>query len=196
MLLYLSNYLFFEGIAIISIVWLATSSRAVKILDVGSKVIGSAASSTFYTIIELKVHLLLQIVKTMIQNKKDRREDKINKLQIKVPMKKNTRHSFFLTWILTNLDINVNSSDSDITQLAYGVFLLSLIAILCFLNIMGYLLAFYLIQKSDYEIKYPKLAGFVNYYKKVNFIFLIIEVLLCLFCLTILVLFSFLIIFK
>jgi hypothetical protein len=111
-------------------------------------------------------------------------------------MKNNTRHSFLFTWILTNLDINVNSSDSDITQLAYGVFLLSLIAILCFLNIMGYLLAFYLIQKSDYEIKYPKLAGFINYYKKVNFIFLIIEVLLCLFCLTILVLFSFLIIFK
>lgn len=46
-LLYLSNYLFFEGIAIISIVWLASSSRATKILDIGSKVIGSAAGSTF-----------------------------------------------------------------------------------------------------------------------------------------------------
>lgn len=47
LLLYLSNYLFFEGIAIILIVWLAASSRPPKILDVGSKVIGSAAVSTF-----------------------------------------------------------------------------------------------------------------------------------------------------
>lgn len=97
---------------------------------------------------------------------------------------------------MTNLDINVNSSDPDITQLAYGVFLLSLIAILCFLNILGYLLAYYLIQKGNYEEKYPKLAGLVNYYKKVNFIFLTIEVILCFTCLTILVLFSFLILFK
>jgi len=43
----LSNYLFFEGIAIISIIWLASGSKAAKILDVGSKVIGSAAGSTF-----------------------------------------------------------------------------------------------------------------------------------------------------
>ena len=80
--------------------------------------------------------------------------------------------------------------------MAYGVFLLSLIAILCFLNILGNLLAYYLIQKGNYEEKYPKLAGLINYYKKINLVFLIIEVLLCLTCLSILVLFSFLILFK
>jgi hypothetical protein len=106
------------------------------------------------------------------------------------------KYSFLFTWILNNLDINVNNSDSDITQLAYGVFLLSLVAILCLLNIIAYLLAYYLIQKGNYETKYPKLAGFINYYKKINLIFLIIEVLLCLFCLSFLVIFSLLIIFK
>jgi hypothetical protein len=111
-------------------------------------------------------------------------------------MVNNLKHSFLFSWILTNLDINVNSSDSDISQLAYGVFLLSLIAFLCFLNILGNLLAYYLIKKGNYEEKYPKLAGFVNYYKKVNLVFLIIEVILCLTCLSILVLFSFLILFK
>jgi len=111
-------------------------------------------------------------------------------------MENNLRQSFLFSWILTNLDINVNSSDPDITQLAYGVFLLSLIAFLCFLNIIGYLLAYYLIQKGNYEVKYPKLTGLINYYKKINLVFLIIEVLLCLTCLTVLVLFSFLILFK
>jgi hypothetical protein len=43
-------------------------------------------------------------------------------LVIKVPMENRVKHSFLLTWILTNLDINVSGSDSDITQLAYWVF--------------------------------------------------------------------------
>lgn len=106
------------------------------------------------------------------------------------------KHSFLLTWILTNLDIDVSNSDSDITQLAYGVFLLSLIAILCFLNILGYFMAYYIIQKSNYENKYPKLTKIINYFKKVNLVFLAIEVLICLFCLATLALFSLLILFK
>lgn len=73
------------------------------------------------------------------------------------------RHSFLLTWILSNLDINVNSSDADITQLAYGVFLLSLIALLCFITILGYFSAYYLVQKGNYEERYPKFAGIINY---------------------------------
>lgn len=111
-------------------------------------------------------------------------------------MENNLKHSFLFTWILTNLDINVSDSAPDITQLAHGVFLLSLIALLCFLNILGYLLAYYFVQKGNYEVKYPKLAGLINYYKKINLVFLIIEVLLCFTSLTILVLFSFLILFK
>jgi len=117
-------------------------------------------------------------------------------LVIKVPMENNTKHSFLLTWILTNLNIDVSNSDSDVTQLAYAVFLLSLIAILCFLNVLGYFSAYYLIQKGNYEERYPKLTRFINYFKKVNFVFLIIEILICLFCLTSLALFSLLILFK
>jgi hypothetical protein len=111
-------------------------------------------------------------------------------------MVNNARHSFLLTWILSNLNIDVGSSDSDVAQLAYAVFLLSLIAILCFLNILGYFGAYYFIQKGNYEEKYPKLSGLINYFKKVNFLFLIIEILICLFCLTTLALFSLLILFK
>lgn len=111
-------------------------------------------------------------------------------------MENNLKHSFLFGWIITNLDVNITNTDPDITQLIYGVFLLSLIAFLCFINIVGYLLAFYLIQKSNYEEKYPKLIGLINYYKKINSVFLVIEVMLCLISLFILVLFSFLILFK
>lgn len=43
---FLSNYIF-EGIIIILIIWLASGSKATRMLDVTSKVIGSAAGSTF-----------------------------------------------------------------------------------------------------------------------------------------------------
>jgi hypothetical protein len=43
---FLNNYIF-EGITIITIIYLASGSRAAKALDVTAKVIGSAAGSTF-----------------------------------------------------------------------------------------------------------------------------------------------------
>jgi hypothetical protein len=43
---FLNNYIF-EGFIIISIIYLASGSRAAKVLDVGAKLIGSAAGSTF-----------------------------------------------------------------------------------------------------------------------------------------------------
>lgn len=43
---FLNNYIF-EGFTIISIIYLASGSRAAKVLDVGAKLIGSAAGSTF-----------------------------------------------------------------------------------------------------------------------------------------------------
>jgi len=115
---------------------------------------------------------------------------KILKL-IKLPMENNNmKYLFSFPFIFYNLDVNVSDSDPMITQLAYGVFLLSLVAFFCLINIIGYLLAYYLIQKGDYETKYPKFSIIINYYKKVNLFFLVIEAILCLTCLTILIFYS------
>jgi hypothetical protein len=103
---------------------------------------------------------------------------------------------FTFPLILSNLNIDISETDPTINQLAYGVFLLTLVAIFCFINIIGYVLTYYLIQKGDYEIKYLKLSKLINYYKKVNFIFVTIEIIMCLFCLLILNVYSFLFIFK
>lgn len=152
----------FEGITIIVIIYLASGSRAAKALNVTAKVIGSAAGSTFLYNYWVKGSSSSPNSADNDETKKDKKEVK-KLLVIKVPAVNNLKHSFLFSWILTNLDINVSDSATDITQLAYRVFLLSLIAILCFLNILGYLLAYYLVQKGNYEEKYPKLAGLINY---------------------------------
>jgi hypothetical protein len=123
----------------------------------------------------------------------------IKKVKIKTtmdPIKNNFNYLFAFPIILGNLDINVSNSDPEITQIIYGIFLLSSVALFCFLNIIGYVLAYYLVQKGNYEVKYPKLVKLINYFKKVTIVYFTIEVILCFISLTLIVLFSFLFILK
>jgi|HubBroStandDraft_1064217.scaffolds.fasta_scaffold08865_6 putative copper export protein len=111
-------------------------------------------------------------------------------------MKINIKYLFSFPFILSNLDVNVNNSDPVITQLAYGVFLLSLVALFCFINILGYIISYYLIEKSNYRLKYPRLKIIIDYFRGVSLIYFIIECILCLTCLILLIVFSILFIIK
>jgi len=115
----------------------------------------------------------------------------INKI-IKKFKNDNSSYSFVFPLILSYLDINVNELKTNITQLSYGVFILSLIGLLCFINIIGYVLSYYLIQQTNYsnETKYPRVSKIIKRYIQFNFIFFIIEILLCTICLLLLVFFS------
>jgi hypothetical protein len=106
------------------------------------------------------------------------------------------KQSFTFPFILYNLNIDTSESVHTINQLAYGVFLLTLIALFCLINIFGYILTYYFIQEGNYNEKYPKLSKLINYYKQLNFYFVIIEIILCLTCLLILNFYSFLFILK
>lgn len=120
----------------------------------------------------------------------------MKQMKINLMKNNNVRYLFSFPFVFFNLDVSVNDSDPIVSQLAYGVFLLSLVALFCLINITGYGLTYYLIQKGEYELKYPRFSKLINHYKKVNLIFIIIEVLLCLTCLTILIFYSFLFILK
>jgi uncharacterized membrane protein len=122
---------------------------------------------------------------------------KIIKLQNLIKNKIKLSNSSLIPIILSKLDINVTDSSSTITHLSYGVLMLSLIALLCFIIIMSYTLTYVIIQRGNYESKYPKLSNYINYYKnnKVNIIIIAILIILCLICLLILVIFSLLYVF-
>jgi hypothetical protein len=103
--------------------------------------------------------------------------------------------SFFFSFIFSNLNLNVDDTASNLTQVSYGVFLLSLVALICFLNVLGFMISYILIQQGNYEIKYPKLKKFINYYKKSTLVYVSVEAFLCLICLSLLVGFSFLLVY-
>jgi len=112
-------------------------------------------------------------------------------------LKKNgIKHSFFFAAILSKLDINLSDNASTFLNYSYGVFMLSLIALLCFINVLFYLFIYIIIQQKDYETKYPKLKRIINYYKNVNLLVAIIESVLCLICLLILTSSSLILILK
>ena len=58
------------------------------------------------------------------------------------------------------------------------MFTLSLIVLISFINIMGFLLSLYLISKYDIENKFPKFKKIIKYYENSNKIFIIFEVIL------------------
>lgn len=106
--------------------------------------------------------------------------------------KDNLIQSFTLPFILSNLDINIPENASSLTNVSYGVFLLSLIALVCFINILGFFIAYILVLRGDYENKYPKLKRYINFYKKGTILSLTVEIIFCFISLLLLVVFSFL----
>ena len=91
-------------------------------------------------------------------------------------MKQLNNYSFYLPFILSKLDIEVSNTDSNIIQLSYAVLLLSVIALYCLFNIIGYMTANIIVKNSNYEEKFPRLKNIINYYKKGSLLFIIIDV--------------------
>lgn len=59
------------------------------------------------------------------------------------PPKEGTKHSFSLPLILSNLDINIDETNSSMINIFTGIFILTLISILYFINVIGYLTIFF-----------------------------------------------------
>jgi len=120
----------------------------------------------------------------------------IRKVQMVVPLENNYSKSFSLPLILSYLDINIPDNASTLTQWSFSVFLLSLIALICFINVLGFLFVYILIQKGNYELKYPRFKKIINYYKKSSILYVVIESLICFSCLLLLIIFSILYVLK
>ena len=97
------------------------------------------------------------------------------------------QYSFLLPFILNNLDIKIlpPSSDSenifnDIHNLAVSFFILSLLVLFPFSNVVANLTVIILRYKYDLDSKFPKFKWIFKYFEKYSYIWIIIEVILCL----------------
>ena len=92
-----------------------------------------------------------------------------------------------LMYILNWLGIEIPEGSEAITKYAFGVFILSLVALLAFINVLGYFLSLHLIQRYDIKNKYPKFNFIINFYEKSTLLFVLIETLFCIGCLLFLI---------
>jgi hypothetical protein len=66
---------------------------------------------------------------------------------------------------------------SDFQVLIFWLLVLAIIALWCFINIIGYLGSSYLIKYTDIENKYPKLKRIINYFLKANYVLIILQII-------------------
>lgn len=136
------------------------------------------------------------IIKKMMTKKMKIKNKILDFIKNKCTETLNEKYSFSLPIILANLNLENVDPSSNITQLYYGILLLSLVGLLCFINIIGYMIGYIFLQEGKYEIKYPKFSKYILFYKKSSIFLIIIEVLLCLTCLLLLVFFSLLFLYS
>ena len=97
--------------------------------------------------------LLLWCLTLMIKNIYN-----IIKVNVNISVQRfSTSYCFSLPFILSKINIDSVSLDTEEAKLAYGLLLISLVALFCFINVIGFILSYVLLQKGDYESKYPKL---------------------------------------
>ena len=96
-----------------------------------------------------------------------------------------------LNFILNKLGISIPEGSEALTNYAFGVLLFSLMALLALINVLGYFLSFYFLQRYDISEKYPKFNIIVKYYEKSSLFFVFIETLFCIGCLLFLIISAF-----
>ena len=90
--------------------------------------------------------------------------------------------------------MEITDSSSQLLQFSYGVFLGSIVTLFFVLNLAGYILTNYLLEKVDFEMKYPKIGKYINRFKKISLFYIVIDILICLYLLFLLVFYSLVII--
>lgn len=102
------------------------------------------------------------------------------------------RNSIILPFILNILDINIPEGSENLTNYAFGVMILSLVALLCFINVLGYFISLYILDKFNIETRFPKLNKIKTYYQNTTIIFFIFESLFCILILLFLIISAYL----
>ena len=202
------------------------SGRAGKILDNTVKVLGGLASATYFAaikniqVVQEQVQMIKEMIKKTITVKRTIIKKMVMVIKILLTvciellielqniLVKNINDcivtgytkvnslskSFAFPVILSMIDINVEHS--SMTRLSFSIFVLSLISLLCFINVIVYMTGYVLIQKKDYENKYPKFSRLIRFYKNSSLVYVIIEGIICISCLLVLVVFSLLYLYK
>lgn len=85
---------------------------------------------------------------------------------------------YFLPFILAKFNPNISVETEPFIRYSFSMFLLSLLVLICFFNIIGYILSMYLISKYDVENKFPYFKWYIKFYSSTSKFFLVLEIII------------------
>ena len=91
----------------------------------------------------------------------------------------NYKFAFIFPFIISQFDHNNLNKAEPIIAFTFNMFILNLSCLFCFINIAGYLLSLYLIDKykDQLDIKFPRLKRIINFYSKTKLFWLKFEII-------------------
>lgn len=116
--------------------------------------------------------------------------NKVNQFGLSNGKLDNYKYCFIMPFILNILHKDLSEEGNLFVQYSFHMFTISLIALYFLLNILGYILSIYVIERYKLTTKYPFLSKYVNYYINVSTTFLVIEAFICVSLLLFLVIYN------
>ena len=113
-----------------------------------------------------------------------------NKSMNKTKLKIDYLQSFSFIVLLSYFDINIPNEAEPIMHFSFGVLTLTLVALSCFTNVIGYLTAILLFKYYNLADKYPKLHKFFSIFEKTSLFWIIMEAVLGYICITLIIIFT------
>ena len=140
----------------------------------------------------MKVNKVKQLIKIILLYIKKVQDCLIAKIIVNYPkfylqLKMNFKYCYIIPFIYKNLGSNLPKDAEPLITFSFNMLILSLIILFCFINVTGYFISIYLLNKYNVEEKYPKYKKIIRYFERSRIFFVIIEIILCLFCLIILI---------
>lgn len=120
-------------------------------------------------------------------------QNKIIVLYHKHILNNTTSNSFGFLFVLNWLGVTLPEDAEPFLQFAFSIFTLSLITLFCFINILGYFAALFILKFYKLQDKisaYPRLIKYLKFYEKSTFFWIAIEIILMLFCIFVLIILS------
>lgn len=126
--------------------------------------------------INISTALKYRLISVEIEDSTKFKEDKLkNPILKKLFTVQSIKHAFIVPFFLNKVGIANSNNPDPILQYCISMTVLLLIALFCFINVFGYLLSLYILNKYNIENKYPRLSLFINYFKKTSQLMIIIE---------------------
>ena len=84
---------------------------------------------------------------------------------------------YFLPFILAKFNPNITPETEPIISYSFSMFVLSLLVLICFFNVIGYILSIHLITKYNVEDKFPYFKRYIKFYSSTSQFFLVFEII-------------------